>query len=86
MALTDLGKFQTIYYQLKQPDVQVTLSSTMQASFDSNEAGSPKEVMVQFVQSIINFLTPISAGLPAPPAPVDTPISQPVFVTTMVCS
>src|SRR5215211_2452358 len=30
-ARTDLGKFQLIHQQLTQPDVKVTLSSTMQA-------------------------------------------------------
>lgn len=78
IALTDLGKFQLIYYQLTQPDVKVGLSSTMQVSLASALLASAKEVMVQFVQAIINFLTPISEGLPAPPAPANRAMSQPV--------
>ncbi len=78
MALTDLGKFKLIYYQLTQDDVRVTVSSTMQAANESAEAGSPKDVLVQFVLDIINFLTPISVGQPAPPAPTDLAMSQPV--------
>jgi len=77
MALTDLGKFRTIYYQLTQPDVRVTLSSTMQGDVALNTS-SPLDVMVQFVLSIINFLTPISVGQPAPPAPAERAMSQPV--------
>jgi LysM repeat protein len=76
MALTDLGKFQLIYYQLTQPDVNVTFGSTMQAP--SSASASPRDVMVQFVLSIINFLTPISLGQPAPPPPAAVGISQPV--------
>ncbi len=76
MALTDLGKFQLIYFQLTQPDVNVTLASTMQAA--SATSASPVEVMVQFVLSIINFLTPISLGQPAPAPPAAAGISQPV--------
>ncbi len=78
MALTDVGKFRTIYYQLTQPDVRVTLSSTMQGDFALKNAASPVDVMVQFVLSIINFLTPISLGQPAPPAPPERAMSQPV--------
>ena len=73
-ALTDLGRFQLIYHQLTQPDVKVTLSSTMQAP--SAESPSPVDVMVQFVRDVINFLTPISEGQPAPPAPAAAGISQ----------
>lgn len=76
MALTDLGKFQLIYYQLSQPDVSVMLSSTMQTVVPSEKA--PVDVMVQFVLDIINFLTPISDGKPAPPAPAAAAMSQPV--------
>ena len=76
MALTDLGKFLLISYQLTQPDVNVTLGSTMQGP--SAESASPVEVMVQFVLSIINFLKPISEGQPAPPVPAAAGISQPV--------
>jgi LysM repeat protein len=78
MALTDLGKFRTIYYQLTQPDVRVTLSSTMQGDFALTNAASPLDVMVQFVLSIIDFLAPISLGQPAPPAPAERAMSQPV--------
>lgn len=78
MALTDLGKFRTIYYQLTQPDVRVTLSSTMQGSVALKGASSPLDVMVQFVLSIIDFLTPISLGQPAPPAPAEKAMSQAV--------
>ena len=76
MALTDLGKFRLIYYQLRQPDVSVTLSSTMQTVLTSEKA--PVDVLVQFVLAIINFLTPISEGRPAPPAPAESAMSQPV--------
>jgi LysM repeat protein len=78
MALTDLGKFRTIYYQLTQPDVRVTLSSTMQGGVALKDAASPLDTMVQFVLSIIDFLTPISVGAPAPPAPAEKAMSQPV--------
>jgi LysM repeat protein len=78
MALTDLGKFRTIYYQLTQPDVRVTLSSTMQGAVALQNAASPLSVMVPFVLDIINFLTPISEGKPAPPAPPNTAMSQAV--------
>lgn len=78
MALTDLGKFRTIYYQLTQPDVRATLSSTMQGVTGLKNAESPLPVMVQFVLDIINFLTPISEGQPAPPKPADRAMSQPV--------
>jgi murein DD-endopeptidase MepM/ murein hydrolase activator NlpD len=77
MALTDLGKFRTIYYQLTQPDVRVTLSSTMQGDFALTNAASPLDVMVQFVLSIIDFLAPISLGQPAPPAPAEREESLP---------
>lgn len=78
MALTDLGKFRTIYYQLTQPDVRVTLGSTMQGAVALTNAESPLQVMVQFVLDIINFLTPISEGKPAPPPPAERAMSQPV--------
>ncbi|HEX3249359.1 MAG TPA: LysM peptidoglycan-binding domain-containing protein [Pyrinomonadaceae bacterium] len=78
MALTDLGKFRTIYYQLTQPDVRVTLSSTMQGSTVLKDASSPLSAMVQFVLDIINFLTHVSEGLPEPPRPIDRAMSQPV--------
>jgi LysM repeat protein len=78
MALTDLGKFRLIYYQLTQPDVRVTLSSTMQGSTALSNAESPLQVMVQFVLDIINFLTQISEGKPAPPPPAERAMSQPV--------
>ena len=76
MALTDLGKFKLIYYQLTQPDVRVTLSSTMQTVTSNQQP--PIDVLVQFVLSIINFLTPISEGLPAPTPPAEAAMSQPV--------
>jgi LysM domain len=78
MALSDLGKFKLIYYQLTQDDVRVTVSSTMQAENQSAEAASPQDVLIQFVLEIIKFLTPISEGQPALPAPADVAMSQPV--------
>jgi LysM repeat protein len=78
MALSDLDKFRLIYYQLTQDDVRVTVSSTMQATAEVAEVASAKDVLVQFVLEIIKFLTPISKGQPAPPAPAELSISQPV--------
>lgn len=77
-ALTDLGKFQIVYYQLTQPDVTVTLSSSMQPSGPGAESASPREVMVQFVLSVINFLKAVSEGQPSPTPPADLSMSQAV--------
>lgn len=78
LALADLGKFQLIYYQLTQPDVTVTVSSTMQTDAATAEPESPREVMVQFVLQIIDFLTKVIAGEEAPTPPADAGMSQPV--------
>lgn len=76
MALTDLGKFYTIYYQLTQTDVKVTVSSTMQGDLPTAEAAP--SAMIEFVLDIINFLQLVVGGVVDPPAPVDRAISQPV--------
>jgi len=77
MALTDLGKFRTIYYQLTQADVTVTLSSTMRP-VTPVAAESPKDVMVNFALAIINFLTVVSEGGSPSQPPADAAFSQPV--------
>jgi hypothetical protein len=77
MALTDLGKFRTIYYQLTQPDVNVTLSSTMQPATPA-ASEPPKDVMVAFVLQIIDFLTAVSDGVSPSERPADAAFSQPV--------
>lgn len=78
LALTDLDQFRRIYYQLTQPDVTVTISSTMQAPASPGSSDGPREILVQWVLEIIDFLNRIVAGESDPPAPADTAMSQPV--------
>ena len=76
LALADIGKFELIYYQLTQPDVNVTVSSTMQPVVPAAEP--PVQLMVQFVLDIINFLTTVIELRPDPPERLEAAISQPV--------
>ena len=76
MALTDLGKFELIYYQLTQSDVSVKISSTMQPGVLPPLA--PVQVMVQFVLEIIEFLTTVIELRPEPPERLEAGISQPI--------
>lgn len=78
LALTDLDQFRRIYYQLSQPDVTVTISSTMQAPASPGASDGPREILIQWVLEIIDFLNRIVAGESDPPAPADAAMSQPV--------
>jgi hypothetical protein len=72
ITLQDLELYKRVYYQLTQPDVEAGVTTSLgEISPKNPEQKSPKEMLIEFVEKICQFLTDVVEGLTPPPDPID---------------
>ncbi|AWI25241.1 LysM peptidoglycan-binding domain-containing protein [Flavobacterium pallidum] len=75
-AKTDMGLYQSIYFQLVQDDAKIAVATTMDAPIlKATFTEDPKTTLLNYVGSIYSFLRQVADGGTDIPAPADIQIS-----------